>query len=534
MGHSAQPSGSDREEGDRMTLPLADIQGHVYPGFKKPNQAYLFVQFIRPCGPEAPADSVAPDNLGWCIVPPAAVRGWLQELIPLVSTGDDVDQDIEEFKGRRDGRREPREGDGPPRLLSVAFSSTGLNRLGADPAELARLPTDFTRSPEQRAALVRDRFADMPNWTVGGSPATEADAVVILAAESDDDLRVFLGEEERRLEAHSLHRLDAFVGAVLPGYREHFGYKDNVTRITPVMTDAPDNPEVEVPAGELMLGLPRYERVDESGAHVDPPDHPSWAEHGSYLVFRKLEQRVHEFRTATAANAAQLVARNVPNFPADPAEGEALLRAACIGRWPDGTPLAASPGHPPAVTPDPLPAVNAQTYRDDPHGLDTPRFAHIRKVHPRDFESVRNGNVVDRARNHRLLRRGITYGPVLPPGDPDGEERGVLFAAYQASISEQFEFIMQAWANRARFSTLDSDVPVSVESPGQDVVVGVNTSGDGTSPRQAFYPRETFVGGDNLEHLAEEPITFEKFVLMRGGGYFLAPTKPNLQVLANG
>jgi Dyp-type peroxidase family len=322
---------------------------------------------------------------------------------------------------------------------------------------------------------------------------------------------------------------------VLPGYREHFGYKDNVTRITPVMTDAPDTPEVEVPAGEFMLGLPRYERVDESGVHVDPPAYPSWAEHGSYLVFRKLEQRVHEFRTATAANAAQLVAKNVPNFPADPAEGTALLRAACIGRWPDGTSLAASPGLSPQVTPDPLPAVTAQTYRDDPNGLATPRFAHIRKVHPRDFESVRNGNVVDRAWNHRLIRRGITYGPELPPGDPDdGVERGVLFAAYQASISEQFEFIMQAWANSARFSTLDSDVPVSVESPGQDVIVGVNTSGDGTAPRKALYPREPFVGGDNLEHLAEEPLTFDQFVLMRGGGYFLAPTKPNLQVLANG
>jgi hypothetical protein len=49
-----------------------------------------------------------------------------------------------------------------------------------------------------------------------------------------------------------------------------------------------------------------------------------------------------------------------------------------------------------------------------------------------------------------LVRRGIPYGRAYP--DPrhaatDGEERGLIFISYQASIERQFEFLVQNWMN---------------------------------------------------------------------------------------
>ena len=48
---------------------------------------------------------------------------------------------------------------------------------------------------------------------------------------------------------------------------------------------------------------------------------------------------------------------------------------------------------------------------------------------------------------------GIPYGPPLPAGaaTDDGEDRGLLFVAYQASIARQFEHIQQQWFNRPDF-----------------------------------------------------------------------------------
>jgi hypothetical protein len=50
------------------------------------------------------------------------------------------------------------------------------------------------------------------------------------------------------------------------------------------------------------------------------------------------------------------------------------------------------------------------------------------------------------------MHRGIPYGePIAGIADPSPEleaaERGLLFAAYMASIEDQFEFVTRRWAN---------------------------------------------------------------------------------------
>src|SRR5205823_6818322 len=113
-------------------------------------------------------------------------------------------------------------------------------------------------------------------------------------------------------------------------------------------------------------------------------------------------------------------------------------------------------------------------FKKDPYGLKIPRFAHIRKVHPRGLTKVIGGKPVNLANNHRLLRRAIGYGKRLPDGatKDDNVPRGLLFLGYQADIEEQFEFIMSGWVNVRAFRELDAGVLSSPGSPGQDAVLG--------------------------------------------------------------
>jgi deferrochelatase/peroxidase EfeB len=85
-------------------------------------------------------------------------------------------------------------------------------------------------------------------------------------------------------------------------------------------------------------------------------------------------------------------------------------------------------------------------------------------VNPRDEKT----DVGEGSNNlqHRILRRGIPYGPEFNPTSPDNVDRGLLFLCYQASIVNQFQFLMQDWVNSvtaARPSGLD---PVISPVPG--------------------------------------------------------------------
>jgi len=51
---------------------------------------------------------------------------------------------------------------------------------------------------------------------------------------------------------------------------------------------------------------------------------------------------------------------------------------------------------------------------------------------------------MERSFQKLLLRRGITFGPEM---DRPEDERGLLFVAFQTSIVDQFEFLMNDWVN---------------------------------------------------------------------------------------
>ena len=121
-----------------------------------------------------------------------------------------------------------------------------------------------------------------------------------------------------------------------------------------------------------------------------------------------------------------------------------------MGRWRSGCPLALSPDKDDAELANDRIRNNDFSYlKEDPDGHRTPTGCHIRRVNPRD---ALEGTVVE-MRLHRILRRGATYGSLLPEGvmDDDGLDRGIVFAAINANPGRQFEFIQSQWINDGDF-----------------------------------------------------------------------------------
>jgi deferrochelatase/peroxidase EfeB len=187
---------------------------------------------------------------------------------------------------------------------------------------------------------------------------------------------------------------------------------------------------------------------------------------------------------------------------------EHTLSAKAVGRWPDGTPLVT---HPAPTTKKFNPAAkgaNDFRYDRDPEGRHCPLGAHIRRSNPRDALGW-EGNLSFR---HRMIRRGMPYGKVLPAGiyTDDGVDRGLVFVSFQASISRQFEGVQVQWLNAGNVFGLGHD---------KDFLLG-DPAGTGKMTIQ----------GDPPFYLAPQKV----FVTTKGGEYLFVPGMTALAALADG
>ena len=248
-----------------------------------------------------------------------------------------------------------------------------------------------------------------------------------------DVVHIELGEDPYEVDALGNLRRTAY-------RKEHFGFADGVSQPFVDLgngilydpppgggTPAPNRTWAPVAPGEIFLSEPDGDGL----AHISPVN--SLLREGStYVVFRKLEQRVPEFR-------AYLTRQR----PGDE-EAQLKLAAEFVGRWPNGAPLVLAPDREIGVGPRPKETINDFLYAaDDPRGRRCPLGAHARRTNPRDTGGR------DQVRRHRILRRSISYGgPLLPPGsEGDGRKRGLLFIALNARLDLQFELIQDRWIN---------------------------------------------------------------------------------------
>lgn len=167
------------------------------------------------------------------------------------------------------------------------------------------------------------------------------------------------------------------------------------------------------------------------GRAGDTVTRPSWALDGSFLAFRLLQQLVPEFD--------RFLAENAPDVGDPSVDAAALLGARLTGRWHSGAPLPLAP-----LRDDPaLAARNDFTFAPGSQEQ-CPFAAHVRKMNPRgDVEDV-----VNNINPHRVLRRGIPYGPEVGAGERAAsrtqEDRGLLFVCYQSNLGNGFQFLQKS------------------------------------------------------------------------------------------
>ena len=377
--------------------------------------------------------------------------------------------------------------------ITVAFTYEGLKALGVPQDSLDSFAPEFKQGMAARAAELGDVGESSPaHWE---KPLGTPDVHVALAALSPDSARLeaTLARARRALEELAgitlIWRQDCYQ---LPTGRTSFGFKDGIGQ--PAVEGsgvAGSNPnEAPIKAGEFILGYP-----DETGGLPPMPTPDVLGRNGTYIVFRKLHTRVAAYRRYLQAKAKDR-------------EGAALLGAKMVGRWQSGAPLVLSPDRDdPALGADPH-RNNDFLYRDDLRGFKCPAGAHARRANPRD--ALDNDGSVN-VGLHRMIRRGTSYGPMLPEGvlEEDGVDRGIIFVFAGAHLKRQFEFVKTQWLNNGIFI----GVPID-----KDPLAGPNDgSGGFTVPEKPIRRR--------LRNLPA-------FVVTRGGEYGFAPGLRALRWLA--
>jgi Dyp-type peroxidase family len=402
------------------------------------------------------------------------------------------------------------------RALQLAFTSSGLERLGVGRDVLAQLSNEFVAgmTTPHRTRILGDVGENAPShWDWGGPGETAVDAVLLLYGRGDAELAALEAEQRAALAGAGIDVVRRLDTADLDGF-EPFGFRDGVSQPFMEGLSKAGPPEATVRAGEFVLGYPNEYGYYTDRPLLDPADDPAGmlprdaegsgradlGRNGTYLVLRQLEQDVGGFW--------RFVDR-MTRKPDGTSDEVARLRLAAkmVGRWPSGAPLTLAPD---ADDPALAEANDFAYHAEDRRGTRCPVGSHIRRSNPRDSLDPRPGT--DRSfavnRRHRLLRRGREYGSALSTEDAllgrdegETEGRGLHFICLNANIARQFEFVSHTWLNNPKFAGLydDADPTVAPSAP---------HGGTFTIPTDGVRDRVTEV---------------PRFVSVKGGAYFFLP-----------
>ena len=354
--------------------------------------------------------------------------------------------------------------------INVGFTYEGLKILGLSQRCLDSFPEAFRVGGRGRAALIGDVGSNAPEHWEGGLGGPDIHAMGWLRTDSEEEreeaTRILRDEMDAVGDVQIRFVQDTMALAHDNGVGsegEHFGFADPISQPPIEGMDTPyyagdgvlerDGTWRPVKPGEFLLG---YE--DEAGGLGTPGPEPfELRVNGTYLVFRKLYQDVAGFRRYLATAAKSL-------YGSDEAGRQQLVAAKMMGRWPSGCPLDLSPDKDdPAIAMDPH-RRNNFTYEGDEQGKRCPLGSHLRRSNPRATPLTRATAV----RRHRLIRRGVEYGPHLPDGalQDDGVDRGLAALFIQADIERQFEFVQYEWMKGGEFIGLDprEQDPINAEN----------------------------------------------------------------------
>lgn len=525
---------------EEPVLRVHEIQGNILPGFGALGQVLLGVRFEKT---ELPA-----------------VRRWIRFLIPMVSTLAQVN-DFRNLRRRAFRRSEPRLPS--PVWANVAFSQLGLNLLAGETERIR--DAAFKQGMAARSAELGDPSDSAMEghtckWKIGGSLDKTPDALIITAA--DDKSELFRRAKEIKTsitENSAISLIYEQFGFTLEDDREHFGFRDGVSQVgvrgrlsenerhyltrryidpadsTAKTFSKPGQPLVY--PGQFVFGYPKQQESDVLSPGQVADGGYEWMNDGSFLVFRRLRQDVKIFRSFLHQEVERL--KLLDGFAELTEENFAAM---LVGRHPKGTALIRNPQTDDAapmndrlsvihfgfgnaaqnveVCADPFVAVESliaeenepemRTVNGTPAdliGLRCPRFAHIRKVNPRDRTTDQGGSA--KTITFQMMRRSVTWGTPYPSTpeeqNQDDGDRGLLFMSYQTSIENQFELLNNRWMNRE----------TGPESGGHDLLVGQGNSGQ---------TAERICRLKSSQGIEAEIRTLKHWVIPTGGGYFFAPS----------
>jgi Dyp-type peroxidase family len=476
------------------TLQLRDIQGFGIAGFRKDHQEILFIKIADPAGGRR--------LIAW--LQPRTASAWE------VGTFNSVFSEVRARTGAETLSAT---------WTGILISSAGYQALGVSTANLpsGEGTTAFTAGMATRSQQIGDTGPlDAPSsWLPPFRPGGGVHLCIVVGSDEPDDLADLVRNIGDQVSASGCEIVFQERGETLPppltGH-EHFGFKDGISQ--PAIDGYDDPPQANepppVPAGEFVFGFP-----NAVGAVVQPAG-ALWT-NGSFAVFRRLHQDVAAFRSQVAAG---VTGSNPPRSPDQTA-------AAMMGRWPSGAPLELNPDADPGIAN----ATNAFQYQAPPFtddaGQKCPHFAHIRKANPRDETTPLPAT--DDPKTHRMIRRGIPFGPPLPADATadDGTDRGLHFMCLVSDLDRQFEFVQRQWLNDPNFPNGSPSATPGGYSPppqappdGPDPVVGEHTAGESCVLNQA-----------SGQHPFAIPVQLTR---VTAGEYFFVPSLSSLGLIGGG
>ena len=496
-GHEQQASEDASGASGEHALDLADIQGFILRAYRMPMVRHFLLKV------ETPAQ--ARRQLG------RLVSGDESD-VPQITTAEDWHVGFAPGPGDNPADPPRRK---PDYCLNIGITWPGLVALEIE----ERVPTlsfksfvAFIEGAAQRAELIGDTGASSPENWVGGFGGGDDHVLVTLHAISpeamasySDRLSALFAEGDAFREIwrqDGMALMDMHNGQPVPTAKVHFGYTDGLS--TPTIRGGPEQylPDHQQPCEPWLFVL------REDATNYDVPEPRELGLNGSFAVFKKVETDVVGFEDFLQSNRDLI----------DPE----LLAAKMCGRWRNGVPLALSPDtdSPAGISPEQL---NDFGYVDadgsgDPKGIRCPVGAHIRRVNPRGQPVAGQGVPGGSNNSHRLIRRGLPYGPTYDPGKPyDGIERGMLFQFINANIENQYEFVLRRWVNDSEFAGA-----VRLDPKSKDPLIGSDDAAE------SIFVIPQADGGPPIEVTG-----LSSFVTTKGAAYLFLPSVTAMSFIAN-
>jgi len=479
-------------------LNLDNIQGDILSGLPKKTETFYFFQIIQE----------------------TKFKSDLHRFIPLIKTVQDVLKDRAEIeKHKRDNRSHIKPLLIPLVGVNISFSHLGFEKLKINDDKLTAVDQPFLDGGLKDSQGLNDKGTGtgasfVPDWEEPFKQKLHG--VIVIAGESHHSVDKKIHEIESIFRVGtplaSILKITSVTGDARPGSlsaHEHFGYLDGVSNpaILGFDTNIPPGPGPIRP-GVILMGHPGDER--QEGQRLVPNERDPWMIDGSFLVFRYLFQKVPEFDDFVNRNASTVQGPGMTKQ-----QSADLLGARLVGRWKSGAPV------------DITPFIDDEDLGGDPQRNNNfafsaerniqklcPFAAHVRKTLPRaDLEERINGEGGFPTESRRIMRRGIQFGPEVTKQEKAQKKtlhgRGLLFACYQSSITQGFQFIQHSWANDTKFPPFQKTGLI----PGFDPIIGQARPGEvrkltGVNPNNPSFELEL---DDN-------------WVVPRGGEYFFTPS----------